>query len=200
MTDDSVITPDELLKQQAELQSEAQSVLDSLELLKILSEKGRPIIEGSMALGLMTWRDIDISVMQKIAKEELNTIVNSIWTRQGILSLNLYDNTNKDRPDQPNGFYLGLKYRMASSVNIWKMDIWFIDPVDPRLDLTQDYLRSKLTQEKREIILTLKNTLAPNPKYRKVYSSRDIYLAVLEFDVTDLEGFKQYLSKTNREL
>jgi len=41
---------------------QAHEVLEALNLLHFLSKYGRPKIVGSVALGLMTWRDIDIDL------------------------------------------------------------------------------------------------------------------------------------------
>jgi len=61
-------------------------------------------------------------------------------------------------------------------------------------------LKEKLTKEKIEIILHLKSILDSNPKYRKEIFSTDIYEAVLESDVIDINGFKKYLEKSGKSL
>ena len=52
-----------LLDQQQALQEEAAAVLADLELLPLLERVGRPVQVGSVALGLMVARDIDVTVL-----------------------------------------------------------------------------------------------------------------------------------------
>ena len=52
-----------LLDQQQALQDEAAAVLADLDLLQLLQEVGRPVQVGSVALGLMVARDIDVTVL-----------------------------------------------------------------------------------------------------------------------------------------
>ena len=54
---------DPLLERQLALQEEAAAVLDDLELVPLLQTVGDPIKVGSMALGLMVTRDIDMTVL-----------------------------------------------------------------------------------------------------------------------------------------
>ena len=60
MTDASI--SDELFERQLRLQSEAATVLADLRLLDVLRVAGEPKLVGSLATGLMVWRDIDITV------------------------------------------------------------------------------------------------------------------------------------------
>ena len=52
-----------------------------------------------------------------------------------------------------------------------------------------DRIRSNLTDDRRRAILGIKHVVAHNPQYRTEISSVDIYEAVLERGVTDLEVF-----------
>src|SRR5687768_4362794 len=53
----------ELVTRQAALQAEAAGVLADLELFALLARAGSPVQVGSVALGLMVWRDIDVTVL-----------------------------------------------------------------------------------------------------------------------------------------
>lgn len=55
----------DLLEQQSQLQKQAKEVLQTLGLISLLKKYGDPVIVGSMSLGLMTWRDLDIEVVMK---------------------------------------------------------------------------------------------------------------------------------------
>ncbi|MCL5411528.1 MAG: hypothetical protein M1150_02210 [Patescibacteria group bacterium] len=109
------------------------------------------------------------------------------------------------KPDLPKGTYLGIKYydhlppeeQSSKSGRLWKIDIWFLSVQGSAK--TRE-IRDKLTEEKRDIILEIKNVLAHNPQYRKTIKSSDIYIAVLDRDVKDMAGFEEYLRETGRSL
>jgi hypothetical protein len=61
---------DELLRRQAELQAEARAVEADLQLDELLGQIGQVNRVGSAALGLMVWRDVDLTVVcAKLALE-----------------------------------------------------------------------------------------------------------------------------------
>jgi hypothetical protein len=53
----------DLLEQQTALQQQAALVLEDLGLLSLLENVGRPVQVGSVALGLMVARDIDVTTL-----------------------------------------------------------------------------------------------------------------------------------------
>ncbi|MGI8880173.1 MAG: hypothetical protein ACR2KJ_06610, partial [Jatrophihabitans sp.] len=57
------LTDDELLRREQALRQEADAVVADLRLVQQLSELGDPVRTGSSALGLMVWRDIDLTVV-----------------------------------------------------------------------------------------------------------------------------------------
>lgn len=54
---------EDLYQRQAALQAEAETVEADLGLIELLSSVGRPVRVGSVALGLMVWRDLDLTVI-----------------------------------------------------------------------------------------------------------------------------------------
>ena len=65
-----------------DLQKEAYEVLEKLDLLNILSTYGKPEIVGSLATGLMTWRDIDLEVVDKIDEDKYWDVVKKIFAEK----------------------------------------------------------------------------------------------------------------------
>lgn len=51
-----------LILKAVELQQQAYRILEELNLLNFLSQYGQAKVVGSVALGLMTWEDIDIDL------------------------------------------------------------------------------------------------------------------------------------------
>jgi hypothetical protein len=122
------------------------------------------------------------------------------------IDLTLIDNNNQEQAFLPKGLYFGIKYygnfppeeKMSSkSKYIWKIDLWFVGKEDRRGFIKTQELQKALTEEKIKIILEIKNALWDHPLYRKEIKSMDIYGAVLEKGVKNLEEFKKYLKDKN---
>lgn len=202
----------DLLKQQAELRKEAREVVEKLDLMNFLGKYGKPYLVGSIETGLMTWRDIDLEVIvEGINKDLIAEMVISLIKAAGRrLDISIVDNRDaEDFGKGPVGYYLGLKYYdpkipkkdlVASNKNAWKIDIWFVLEKDARSHQSTQDLLQQLNDQNRQIILEIKNQIMDNPKYRYEFFSTDIYKAVLENQVTNLEEFKDYLKKIGKNL
>lgn len=193
-----------LEQKQQQLQTQAQEVLEKLGLLTLLSRYGEPHIVGSMELGLMTWRDIDIEIIAPdLSKDSIAEIAAELIKQvHHRIDFGVIDNRGQDNPKLPRSIYLGLKYfgedikpeeMLGSSEKAWKIDLHFVLPEDSQGITKTRELKDKLTPEKRQAILQIKEVIATNPKYRKEVFSMDIYQAVLDHNVTDLGGFEKYL-------
>lgn len=201
----------DLLKQQNQLQKQAQQVLEKFDLLDLLTQYGSPEIVGSMELGLMTRRDIDIEIIvsqqnKNIIAQIASTLINKPYGR---VNLAVIDNTDKAVSRLPQGTYLGFEYygddlkpeeRFGRNEKVWTIDMWFVVLEHAVSATNTKELKNKLTDERRISILRLKSILADNPKYRKEITTMDIYNAVLGHDVEDLEGFKKYLEKLGKRI
>jgi len=189
---------DDLLKYQDELQEEGKDVLDDLGLLDFLSRFSTPHIVGSLTSGLMTWRDIDIELYKQPDENDMWDTAHFLFGKEHVRSVWEADYRKRTDSPFPKGLYIGVKYQKEIGKK-WKIDLWFM----PKRD-TPDYHAwvmdklPSLTQEKKLSILKLKSMLAAHPQYRKQIFSIDIYKAVIEEDVHDIDSFKNYLKKTNR--
>jgi hypothetical protein len=153
-----------------------------------------------MASGLMVWRDIDI----EIVKDELNE--NEYWETIKFLfqikdfyhSLYIQDFRKSVNPNSPKGLYIGTKIEING--NTWKIDVWFIPKRQSNELNYNEWIKGKLNIENKKIILQIKDKIYDNSKYRKEIFAVDVYKAVIENGVIDLEGFKQYLANQGRNL
>ncbi|RJP47491.1 MAG: hypothetical protein C4584_00360 [Armatimonadetes bacterium] len=189
----------DLQKQQEDLQKEGNSLLSKWKLLEELSKYGKVTVVGSMALGLMTWRDIDIEVQGDISKDDYFEIARYIFNQHKLNDIRLADYRKDYNPGHQKGLYINVR-AWANETDKWKLDVWFILPGESKLDEYYRKTKEKLNIEKINAILFIKNAVCQNPKYRKVYSSVDIYKAVLDEGVTNLDQFKEYLAKIGKEL
>lgn len=200
----------DLIEKQAALQEEARKILNKLQLIEKLSKYGKPEIIGSLALGLMVWRDMDIEVENNdFKKEELGELVKNITLNTECrIDFTIIYNAQLIKPNLPKGTYFGIKFydhlpieeQSSKSDKIWKIDIWFLKKENLRGSLKTNEIKNKLTDDNKKIILQIKDALWQNPKYRKIITSIDIYIAVLNKGVKNLEEFKQYLKESDREL
>jgi len=181
----------QLLQKQDKLQAQAHEVLQDTKLLAILKEFGKPVIVGSVALGLMVWRDIDLDVEvdNKFSADDLLKIAKRAFSHGKIKDIRIIDNTTPFEKNRPKSYYLGIYYQEKGQEK-WKVDIRFVKAED---SYAKDYLKeisSKLTPEKIEAILEIKQAVYQHPEYGKKFSSVDIYEAVLEKGIKSPDEFK----------
>ncbi len=202
----------DLMKKQDLLQNEAYEVLEELDLLKMLKQFGEPYLVGSADLGLMTWRDIDFEIIVgTLNKSEVLKVVTALLEKTRLrMDITFSDNHDDLEPDRiPRGIYLGVKYYgkiesgeriLSGNKNTWKIDLWFVDEGSARSHRNTEEIKQKLDEEKKRIILEIKEQIADHPKYRYEIFSTDIYSAVLDNKVSNLGEFKEYIRKMGKEL
>ena len=179
-----------LFEQQRRLQSEAAAVIIDLKLLDVLRNAGVPKLVGSLAAGLMVWRDIDCTVIcERLDRSAVMTVASALLDHPRVRSVQIRDDTgdwNEDPATYPDGLFLGVDYR---SDEHWELDIWFVDEPERQPDLQHiEWLGRQLTDDTRAAILELKHHLHGTPDY----SSHRIYRAVLDHGVTSLEDFERF--------
>lgn len=187
-----------LLLQQKVLQEEASEVAEELRLYELLSQAGEPVRVGSSALGLMVWRDMDMTVTcNRLNHSLIAQIASELMLHTGVRELKFINDTgvyNTD-PTYPDGLYIGLKYKSQRGRD-WSLDIWFVDEPEKQPDLNHIItMPERLTQERREAILKIKNHWAIREEYGKTVRSIDIYTAVLEENIMTLEQFEAWLNQ-----
>jgi hypothetical protein len=185
-----------LVDQQRALQAEAADVLRDLTLLELVREVGDPVLVGSAALGLMVWRDLDLTVCcSTLDASAIVDIAARLALHPRIRQVVFRNDTggwNTD-PTYPDGLYIGLSYRSGDG-NDWKSDIWFVDEPDRQPDLQHvRALPPRLTDESRLAVLRVKSVWATRPEYGREVGSFDIYTAVLDAGVRDPDGFSEWL-------
>jgi hypothetical protein len=186
-----------LLVRQAALQAEAASVLADLDLFSVLGRAGRPVQTGSVALGLMVWRDIDVTIL--CPRLEVATVLEphcALASHRGVRQVQFRNDTgawNVD-PAYPDGLYLGVDYGTAGGHD-WKLDLWFLLEGTTQYDLRHiETLPPRLTPVTRLAILRIKDAWYTRPAYRSQVRSYDIYEAVLDHGVRTPAEFEAHLA------
>ena len=189
---------DDLLRRQAALQAEAGAVEADLHVAELLGPIGEVNHVGSAALGLMVWRDLDLTVVcAKLALEPVTAVSARLAAHPRVNTITFRNDSEhwKTNPNYPDGLYLGVGYRSPTNAD-WKLDIWFVDEPERQPDLAHmRWMPEKLTLETRTSILLIKSAWASRPEYGKSVKSFDIYQSVLEDGVQTLEAFDAWLDQ-----
>lgn len=196
----------QLLQDQDKLHAEGQQVLDDLNLIPELEKLGKPFIVGSFALELLTRRDIDFEVVvDQLDKKQVQEICSYlIGLDHPRMDFTIMDNTVDKVPQLPNSYYVGVIYirkeipfkdRNPKSPLSWQIDIHFLTEEYSRSKAKTEDIKSKLNPQNKLSILEIKKNIAQNPKYHREVFSTDIYEAVLDHGVKNLDEFKEYMKQ-----
>ncbi len=187
---------DQLLQRQTLLQNEAQSIVKELDLVRLLSNAGVARVHGSSVLGLMTWRDIDISVSSPhLSIEHVYEVMTPLLTHSRIKQVRYFNESGSFNstglPHDERYFFMVLYDNGAESD--WKIDISFWLAEGVRSEPIHDMIEQELTPETRLAILRIKDVWWKQPSYGQEVSSVDIYDAVLQHGIRTLNEFDRYL-------
>lgn len=198
---DHVLCDADLVRLQDALQTEGRGVLDDLDLMTVLHWIGLPMIVGSLTLGLMVWRDIDIEVACSRLNPDLAfEVVRPLVSHPAIFKMSYRDWSGaRTIRDLPEGHYWSLRY-CRPGTEVWKLDIWLLRTGTTRRTGGHliETLPERLTDEMRLAILRLKDFWRRQPAYRDRVLSTDIYDAVLDHHVRTLDDFDSYLRKRGK--
>jgi hypothetical protein len=186
-----------LLQEQDSLKVEAEAVEVDLQLGALLRPLGEPVRVGSAALGLMVWRDLDLTVVcTELPIDAVTAVGGRLAAHPCVRQVTFRNDTGRwnSDPSYPDGLYLGVDYRSPTGRD-WNLDIWFVDEPDRQPDLAHlEWISAALSVETREAILLVKSAWASQPEYGKTITSFDIYTAVLKGGVRTREDFDEWLA------
>lgn len=154
---------EDLLAHQNQLQAEAAVVVEELNLVQTLKAAGVPVKVGSAALGLMTWRDLDMTVVcSQLDIAAISGIASQLISNPKIRQMKFMNDTgswNND-PAYPDGYFIGLDY-LSENGSKWSLDIWFVDDPEKQPDLRHiRTLPHRLNEEAVLSILRIKTVWA----------------------------------------
>jgi hypothetical protein len=176
------------------LRAEADEILQAKGLWALLSEFGTVHPTGSYTLGVMTWRDLDLYLVKdSLMVAEFFTLGSRIADLLTPVRMSFRNERVARTEGLPEGLYWGV-YVPREHGDSWKIDIWAVGEVDyGPLKNYCDRIAAKLTPDARRLILEIKTECWRKPGYRRTFFSRDIYEAVLEHGVTNLNAFREFL-------
>ena len=173
-----------------EIRHEADRLLES-GLRSLLDRYGDVHVVGSYALGLMTWRDLDIHVVQEHPDvRAFFSLGGDIATLLRPHRMHFRDETIVRTPDLPPGLYWGV-YLGDERRGAWKIDVWQTDRAgfEP-VQKFGERIAARLNAENRRIISAIKDACWRHPEYRRSFTSADIYSAVLDRGIRDVAAFQ----------
>lgn len=185
---------DDLILLNEQLHEEADDILNKKGLRKILGQHGIIHITGSYSLGLMTWRDLDIYLENEtLTEQKFFDLGKDIVSLLHPLKMSFRNEQIAKTKGLPIGLYWGI-YLGDEKKGSWKIDIWGLSSkeCEQRLEFCNK-IAERITHDSKMKILEIKSVCWMDPLYRKFYTSNDIYTAVLEKHVHDVESFKLYL-------
>lgn len=172
------------------LQEEAQAIIDDKKLWKPLLDNGKIIVGGSTFLDLLVFPDLDVYFetgddVTNIFAEMARHFVR----RNDIPRIDLQKDIHEKYPGQvPEGIFL--QCRFNNGRRIWKIDIWAVK--DPEIVTNKmkeaKHFKDIMTSKQRELILQVKTKLAAPFGRTPCFSSYNVYKAVLEEGLQDIDS------------
>lgn len=167
--------------------SEADKILYEHKLLSLLENYGKPYIVGSYRMDLMSWNDIDIYVdSDTMSHKKLYNLSNEIFDK--------FIPTWFEGKGVPTGertdYFIGFETEILG--DLWNIDIWFFsgEAINNTLKFN-DEIAEKIRKNPvlKEIIINIKTQLQSRNEYGSEYTSVDVYNAVINQNVKDINEF-----------
>jgi sRNA-binding regulator protein Hfq len=188
-----------LIKNSQDLSGKASEVLKKTNAIEVFSKLGKVEIIGSLRLNLLYRFDIDLLVIsENIDKEKAQTVTKQFLDSNIFQTVALADYQSFPAFDMPLGFYWELV--VLHEGKNWKFDVWYLKREERYTNLVLSSIKKfkkalSRNPEKAEIILKIKADYFNGVKYKDQVKSFDIYTAVLEKGVNNVDEFSKYLRK-----
>lgn len=174
---------------------ESDNILYNLGLKVTLDKYGETFVTGSYYLDLMTWRDLDIYVINDdFNKSDLFDLGKEIVEKLNPYKMIFNNECIRQRSGLPKGLYWGI-YTIIDG-NEWKIDIWCVDSKQAK-EFKKDIIsmKEKINDERKDLILQIKSKICNHAEYRKGILSIDVYDAVINHNINTIDEFKIWAKK-----
>ncbi|MCM1307932.1 MAG: hypothetical protein NC223_04970 [Butyrivibrio sp.] len=169
--------------------AQADCILYQCGLLEELKRYGYPHIIGSYRMDMMAWNDLDIDVENdKMSLDKLYTLSDYIIkTFHPVWYEAKEERTDGNKPVWFHGF------ETLAEGELWNIDIWFLDK--DTIEKAEQYCDSIARRvsdmpELKRSITDIKQKLIARGLYSfEQYSSMDVYNAVLNHKITNIDDF-----------
>jgi len=182
---------DNLFLRAEKRKEKALQVVETLGLLEKWSRYGSPVLVGAIRYDLMVALDIDLEIYTDEPEIEHGfEAMTAVARLPGVWQVNF--SNELEGPDQ--GLYWQIRYRDETG-ELWNVDSWFVGHDHPHAHWGgkfADAMQKALTDEKRRVILEIKEALQDETGVRGI----DIYRSVLESGVRTVTEFREWLEYT----
>ena len=170
----------------------ADRILYEFGLLKKIEEIGKAHIIGSYRMNMMAWNDLDIDVendtMSLDKMYELSVFImktfHPVW----------YEAKEEINDEGKKVWFHGFETMITGE--LWNIDLWFFDK-KTILDAEKycDNIMNNTDQTQKDTIVSIKSELILRGLYSfEQYKSIDVYKAVLEGNVKNIDDFFAFLA------
>lgn len=176
-----------------QIKEKAFAILQDSHLLEQLEKYGKPHVIGSYRMDMMAWNDIDIDI------ENDGMCLDKLYQLTAYI-LDCFHPTWYEGKEEVNDEGKSVWFQGFESVidgTLWNFDLWFFDrETIEKAEAFCDNIAGRATAAQKEQITQLKRELIA----RKLYSfdkfhSMDVYRAVLDEGIEDLQGFLEKYEK-----
>lgn len=182
-----------------ERRRQADKILYEMGLLDYLREIGEPHIIGSYKMDMMAWNDLDIDILNdKMDISKLYQLTSYIINTFHPLWYEAKEEVN----DEGNTVWFHGFHTIIDGEE-WNLDLWFFD--QETIDKAEAYCSRVMEAVRqqdgsRERIMKMKQELIKRGLYGFYqYSSMDVYRAVLEQGIVEVEDLlRRYIKKENK--
>jgi len=185
---------DEPLSTARNLREEAERLLESTGIVRLLSRHGAVSATGSYLYDLMTWRDVDLCLALEDpgSLDVVFEIGRGLAALQGVGAMYYRNELVLETEGNPRAVFWCVEVRDEDGAE-WKVDVLIAKPEEvARVLAPGRRLVEELTEESRASILEIKAALSREPGYRREFSGRDVYEAVLRHGVGSLEEWRAW--------
>lgn len=165
----------------------ADRILYEYGLLQQLEKIGKPHIIGSYRMNMMAWNDLDIDIendamslekMYDLSAFILRTF-HPVW----------YEAKEEVNAEGKRVWFHGFETKVTGE--LWNVDLWFFDKETiSNAEKYCDDIANHTSQAQKDSIVNIKRELIARGLYSfEQYRSMDVYKAVLENDVKNVDAF-----------
>jgi hypothetical protein len=185
---------EDLFQTDASLRAEGMALLDGRGLRRLIEEYAPVHVFGSMTLGLMVWRDMDLAMEAPgLTVKQFFELGARITDLLSPWKMFFTDNQTHDGGQFPRGLYWGIRLGDIKE-GAWKIDLWAFDSVRCQVMAREcEALKRRINQDNRHCILSIKSQIWRDPRYRDTVTSQDVYNAVLDHGINTIDGFWEYM-------
>lgn len=171
------------------IEEQAKCILYDYGLLEQLSKYGTPHIIGSYRMNMMAWNDLDIDIEnENMSLDKLYHLSQFIIDK---FHPTWYEAKEEINSENKTVWFQGFEAYIENE--LWNIDLWFFDK--NTIKLAEEYCDKVIAQVKespksKDQIICLKKELIARKMYSgDQYTSIDVYNAVLNQQITNIENF-----------